>query len=417
MIIIRLALIALLLAFSSPMTGHAQDGAISTETGSALIEKDAAMAVKIREIIDELDGFEDITVMVSSGIVTLRGTTLDPSAGERLGELVTRVEGVVAIENSIATSTDIAERLSPAMTRFMGRLKQGIAFVPLALVGLLAFGLIVVVGFFLARQNQPWNRLAPNAFIADIYRTLIRLASIAFGVVVALDILGATALLSTILGAAGILGLALGFAVRDTVENFIASLLLSVRQPFRPNDTIEIGGDVGKVIRLTSRATILLSLDGNHIRIPNATVFKSRIINYTRNRGRRFQFPMQAAVGEDTGKAQDRGIAELNRLEFVLEKPAPTAWIDKVDDGGTTLCFAGWIDQHESHFEHARGEAMRLVKLALKEPKSSRAKKPDVRDVSTVNAGAEEVELDKLVENDRDANLESDLLARDGMDE
>ncbi len=417
MIIIRLALIALLLAFSSPMTGYAQDGAISTETGSALIEKDAAMAVKIREIIDELDGFEDITVMVSSGIVTLRGTTLDPSAGERLGELVTRVEGVVAIENSIATSTDIAERLSPAMTRFMGRLKQGIAFVPLALVGLLAFGLIVVVGFFLARQNQPWNRLAPNAFIADIYRTLIRLASIAFGVVVALDILGATALLSTILGAAGILGLALGFAVRDTVENFIASLLLSVRQPFRPNDTIEIGGDVGKVIRLTSRATILLSLDGNHIRIPNATVFKSRIINYTRNRGRRFQFPMQAAVGEDTGKAQDRGIAELNRLEFVLEKPAPTAWIDKVDDGGTTLCFAGWIDQHESHFEHARGEAMRLVKLALKEPKSSRAKKPDVRDVSTVNAGAEEVELDKLVENDRDANLESDLLARDGMDE
>ena len=68
------------------------------------------------------------------------------------------------------------------------------------------------------------------------------------GIVVALDILGVTALLSTILGAAGIAGLAIGFAVRDTVENFIASVLLSMRQPFRPNDVVEIEGDIGKVI-------------------------------------------------------------------------------------------------------------------------------------------------------------------------
>ncbi|MCB0384011.1 MAG: mechanosensitive ion channel, partial [Bdellovibrionales bacterium] len=51
------------------------------------------------------------------------------------------------------------------------------------------------------------------------------------------------------------------------------------RQPFRPNDTVEIEGDQGKVIRLTSRATILLSFDGNHIRIPNSTVYKARIVN------------------------------------------------------------------------------------------------------------------------------------------
>lgn len=56
--------------------------------------------------------------------------------------------------------------------------------------------------------------------------------------VIALDVMNATALISTILGAAGIIGLALGFAVRDTVENFIASIMLSIRQPFRPNDTV-----------------------------------------------------------------------------------------------------------------------------------------------------------------------------------
>lgn len=414
---IRLAILALALAISAPLQMQAQDGTISTETGTALVEHDAAMAVKLREIIGELDGYDDITVMVSSGIVTLRGTTIDASAGEKLSEIVGRIEGVVAIENQVTTSTNISERLSPAMEKIWSRIAQIIAFVPLALVGLAAFFLIVFFGFFIARRRQPWDRLAPNAFIADIYRTLIRLATIALGVVVTLDILGATALLSTILGAAGILGLALGFAVRDTVENFIASLLLSMRQPFRPNDTIEIGGDVGKVIRLTSRATILLSLDGNHIRIPNATVFKSRIINYSRGRGRRFQFPMQLAANEAPGEAQDRGLTELERLDFVLEKPAPTAWIENVDSAGTGLCFAGWIDQHESHFEHARGEAMRLVNLALERPKSSRAKAPEARDVSTGKAGAEDAHLIKLVESDRNENNEGDLLTRDGMDE
>ena len=413
----RFILLSLFLAFHPPATSLAQDGTINTETGVAQTEKDAAMAVKIREIIGELDGYDDITVSVSNGIVTLRGTTVDASAGEKLTDLVGRIDGVVAIENGVTISTDIAERLSPAIHRFVIRAKQVMAFLPLALIGIGAFAVIVFAGFFIAKQRQPWDRLAPNPFIADIYRTIIRLVAISFGVVVALDILGASALLSTILGAAGIIGLALGFAVRDTVENFIASLLLSIRQPFRPDDTIEIGGDIGKVIRLTSRATILLSPDGNHIRIPNATVFKSRIINYTRNRGRRFQFSLDIGADLDPAKAMDRGVEELKRLPFVLDKPAPGVWIEAVGDKATKLCFSGWIDQRESHFDHARGEAMRLVKHAIEKPKGSRAKAPEARDVSAVSAGGEEVELQKLAESEREANRETDLLMRNGADE
>ena len=71
------------------------------------------------------------------------------------------------------------------------------------------------------------------------------------GLVLALDIAGATALLGTILGAAGIVGLAVGFAVRDTIENYVASLMLSLRQPFRANDLVKIDEFEGRVIRLT----------------------------------------------------------------------------------------------------------------------------------------------------------------------
>lgn len=355
-------LICLLLPFSAlAQTAEQPTGTITlTDDASA----DAAIANRIRDILGELDGYEDISVTVSSGIVTLRGTTLDPGKAIRLNELTSRVEGVVAIENAVQESTDVVERLNPAMERFRIRAVQLIAFLPLALVALSVFVLVVIFGFWLARRQQPWERLSPNAFIADIYRQIIRLLFVVGGLVIALDIVNATALLSGILGAAGIVGLAIGFAVRDTVENFIASIMLSIRQPFRPNDTVEIEGDTGKVIRLTSRATILLSFDGNHIRIPNSTVFKSRIVNYSRNAERRFTFSLSVASDAELDHARTRALQVLNDLPFVLPVPEAAAWVESVGDSWVSLSMAAWINQNETNITLARSEAIRLTQAA-----------------------------------------------------
>jgi len=286
--IVWLVLLSLVL-WNTSLTAQTADGPIAT---TDVAELDAQIANRMREILGELGGYEDITVVVSDGVLTLRGTTETTSQANELTPLANRIEGVVAVKNEVTETAELVRRLNPAVERFQARIDQLIVFLPLALIALAAFMAVVFVGFMIARAKQPWERLAPNAFIADIYRQLLRIIFVIFGIVIALDIMNATALLSTILGAAGIIGLAIGFAVRDTVENFIASVMLSFRQPFRPNDTVEINGDQGKVIRLTSRATILLSFDGNHIRIPNATVFKSRIINFSQNAERRFKFDL-----------------------------------------------------------------------------------------------------------------------------
>lgn len=358
-------IIALLLFLLAPLALSAQT---DQPTGTIGVEDDAntdaAVANRIRDIIAELDGYDDITVTVSSGIVTLRGTTLDTPTATRLNEIAGRVEGVVAIKNNVVETTEVMERINPALDRFVARMWQIIAFLPLALVALAVFFVVVFIGFFLARREQPWKRLSPNEFIADIYRQIVRLVFIVGGLVIALDIVNATALLSGILGAAGIVGLAIGFAVRDTVENFIASIMLSIRQPFRPNDTVEIEGDTGKVIRLTSRATILLSFDGNHIRIPNATVFKSRIVNFSRNAERRFTFALSVDAGCDLDAARHMAIDTLNTLPFVLETPEVSVWIESVDDFWVTLCMAAWINQNETSITLARSEAIRLTQAA-----------------------------------------------------
>ncbi|WP_299285954.1 mechanosensitive ion channel domain-containing protein [uncultured Tateyamaria sp.] len=359
------ALILTLCLMGSVAFAQTADQPQGTITVTDSATQDAAIAVRIRDILGELDGYDGVTVAVSSGIVTLRGTTVDTAAATRLSELVTRVEGVVAIENEVTETTDVAARLNPAVNRFRTRIEQAVALLPLIGVAVVAFGLVLLAGILIARMKYPWDRIAPNAFIANIYRQVVRMVFFVSGLVIALDILGATALLGTIMGAAGIVGLAIGFAVRDTVENFIASIMLSIRQPFRPNDTVEIEGDIGKVIRLTSRATILLSFDGNHIRIPNATVFKSRIVNFSTNVERRFEFEIGVASDADLSAIRDLATQTVADLPFVLKVPEPVVWIERIGDGAIFMSVTGWIDQGATSLVRAKGEALRLVKSAI----------------------------------------------------
>ena len=357
-------ILILLLALAAPAAAQegAPAGPIATTSDGA---GDAAIRQRLTGILAELDGFDGVRVAVAEGVVTFTGEAVDGVALERLDEIAGRVDGVVAVENEAIASADVAERLDPALGRIRDRVAQAIAFLPLLGIALTVFLLIAALGWLISRARWPWDRIAPNAFVASIYRQLALIAVVVLGAVVALDILNAVALLGTILGAAGIVGLAIGFAVRDTVENFIASVMLSFRQPFNPGDVVEIEGDIGKIVRLTSRATVLLNLDGNQILIPNATVFKSRLINYTRNPERRFQFEIGVAPDADLEHIRALIRGTLDAAPFVIAEPAPLVWIDRIGDGAIFLQVTGWIDQRETNIVVARGEALRQAKAAV----------------------------------------------------
>jgi small-conductance mechanosensitive channel len=425
----RYLFICLTLFFAQPAFAQEEGGTISASSSN---QQDAAIANRIRDILDALGTSGDITVVVDDGVVTLRGTANSAPEVTQTANVAARVEGVVAVRNEITETTEIARRLDPAMDRFRTRIDQLIAFLPLALIGAVIFFAITLTGFWIARLRQPWDRIAPNAFIAELYRQLVRLVFIIAALVIALDVMNAAALLSTILGAAGIIGLALGFAVRDTVENFIASIMLSIRQPFRPNDTVEINGDQGRVIRLTSRATILLSFDGNHIRIPNATVFKSRIVNFSQNTERRFLFSL--LIDRETDLAAARAMMEetVQDLPYVLDTPAASVWIENLGTVGAELVVTGWVGQHTTSVVLAKGEAIRQVKRALLAAnvllpdatqtvlvKRAEAPTPGLAEnanVATVTAEADHA-LSRIVAAERDADGAEDLLRADAEKE
>lgn len=396
-----LAMLASGLLFGATHTAAAQgeNGQAAIAAGDDAIG-DTEIEDRIRRIYHEIAGLQDVAVSVRAGVVRLTGKVAELQVATQAEALASRVEGVVAVTNEIEEETSVSERLVPVYDRLETRLFQSINYFPLFLVALLFWAAVTGVGVLIAHWEWPWNRIAPNAFIANLIRQLVRIIFFVIGAVLALDILGATALLGTILGAAGIIGLAVGFAVRDTVENYIASILLSVRQPFRPKDFIAIEGYEGLVISLTSRATILMEPDGNHIRIPNSTVFKGNIVNYSTNPDRRFIFKIGVGPDCDIDKALETGERTIRDLDFVLDDPVADGWIDDFGDSTVVLCFTGWINQTKTDFLKARSEAMRLVKRAL-EANGFELPEPTYR--LRVDGGVGGGELPRLTSTDTDA--------------
>ncbi len=328
---------------------------------------DANIETRIEGIFAEIPALSKIGVTARRGVVTLSGEVPTLEDSKRAEAIAARVAGVVTVESSVERNLDVSQNLAPVLERMKTGARDLLKSLPLLAVALVIIAIAWILGGFLSRRTKFWQTVAPNIFLAELFAVGFRFIFLLIGMFVALDVLGATAVMGALLGSAGVIGLAIGFAVRDTIENYVSSIMLSIRQPFRANDHVLIGQNEGRIIRLTSRATILMTLDGNHLRIPNSTVYKAEILNYTRNPERRFEFEMGIDADDDPADAIATGLAALKDMPFVLDEPKATARIEQVGDSNIVIKFLGWVDQREADFYKARSAGIRVVKNVLED--------------------------------------------------
>jgi len=330
-------------------------------------DTDEPLTSKLRKAFRQVDGLEEVRLEVRGGVAVLRGTVPSLEAKYQAEELATKLEGVLAVDNGLTVENRVSERITPALSSLYDKLSSILSFLPLLLVAGVLFTLFIGMGSVFTRWDWFFSRFSDNVFVQDLLKQVTWFIFAIVGSLVALEVLEATALVGALLGTAGVFGIAIGFAFRDMAENSLASVLLSLRQPFSPNDHVVIDGNEGKVVRLTSRATILLTLDGNHLRLPNSSVFKAVILNYTRNPERRFTFQVGIGVDEELAPAQALAVKTLLESPGIIEEPRPQCLVQNLGDSNVVLELLAWVDQEKSEYLKVRSEAVRRVKEAFDE--------------------------------------------------
>ncbi len=216
---------------------------------------------------------------------------------------------------------------------------------PELIARLLRIVVTAVAGLFLVRvvgiamRRVFMKKSTPQRLM--IARKVVNYTGFVLVTMVVLNELGVK--LSALLGAAGIVGIAVGFASQTSMSNIVSGLFLIWEKPFAVGDVIRIGGTTGIIHSIDLLSVKIRTFDNLFIRIPNEKILSSEVTNITRFPIRRVDIKLQVAYREDLGRVQEvlKDIARLNH--YSLDEPEPLVLLNEFADSGIEILFALWV--------------------------------------------------------------------------
>lgn len=203
---------------------------------------------------------------------------------------------------------------------------------------------IIIVGLFLARVVRRYLGIAARRFgdahQAFVIRQIGYFTVLAIVVVSVMRELGFD--LSVLLGAAGILTVAVGFASQTSASNLISGLFLMSERPFTPGDVVQVGSTIGEVLSIDLLSVKLRTFDNLYVRIPNETLIKSELTNLTRFPIRRIDLTIGVAYKENIKRVEEVLFEVADANPLCLEEPKPLLIFLGFGDSSINLQFSVW---------------------------------------------------------------------------
>lgn len=219
------------------------------------------------------------------------------------------------------------------------------------------FGVAIVVGIALRFGVERFLR-GRNEIIARLVARTFLFLAVVIGLVYALSTLGIR--VGLLLGGLGIGGFALAFAMKDSLENLIAGIILQIRQPFDYEDLVEIGEFEGSVDDINLRSVEMTLFSGERVTMPSSHVLQNPITNLTTNGTRRIDITVGVSYDVDVTEACDLLTEAMQGIDGVLDDPAPTTTFDGFGSSSVDLTARFWIRSDASYFDVQRAVATAL---------------------------------------------------------
>lgn len=330
------------------------------------VARDEEIRARLQSVLVATGWFVEPQVRVDQGIVFLNGRTATEELKKWAGDLARNTQDVVAVANRMVVPEPSVWDLGPAWSGLASLWRDFIRSLPFLLVGMSILALSAVAGVMASRAAKAFMRQRIEArLLRAVVAGAVGALVFLIGTYIVLRVSGLTQLALTVVGGTGLVGLAVGIAFRDITENFLASIFLSMQRPFETGDLVEIAGVTGYVQQLNVRTTIVMALDGNLVQIPNATVYKSTLRNFTTNANRREDFVVGIGYDDSITDAQEVARAVLAEHPAVLDDPEPSVLVDSLGSSTVNLRVYFWLNGCEHSWLKVRSSVIRLVKRAF----------------------------------------------------
>ena len=330
------------------------------------VVKDEDIQKRLDSIIQASGWFDQARISVNEGIVVLEGQTSQDKYSAWAESLASKTDGVVAVINKIDLNFNESWSLQPAADEATSMFKAAIRALPLIVSGLV----VLLITYLLAKlitslTHRVLQKRISNTFILKLTARMLAIPVIVIGLYLILRLTGLTQLAVTVIGGTGLLGLIIGIAFRDIVENFLASILISLQRPFSIGDIITVDSHKGVVQSVTTRGTIIMTLDGDHVHIPNSTIYKSVIVNLTANPNTRMNFLVGIGYDDNIAEAQQIISDIFSQHEAILDQPEPLILIENLGASTINIRAYFWVDNEKHSPAKVRSAVIRLTKRAF----------------------------------------------------
>lgn len=220
-----------------------------------------------------------------------------------------------------------------------------LSMTPRILFGFVVFTVFLMIGRLVSRGiRRIGNRADRDSRAARMIGRFISLVFGVLGLVMALQVMGLTAIATSLLATGGIMAVVLGFAFKEIGENILAGIMLSFSRSFNVGDVIESDGMRGVVRAVNTRDVHIRTADGCDIFIPSAAIFRNALRNYTRDGLQRVSFQVGIDYGDDPAAARQLILDVIATCPGVLRTPPPAVEIAELADAYVRMQGHLWVD-------------------------------------------------------------------------
>ncbi len=227
----------------------------------------------------------------------------------------------------------------------------------------ITIGVSLLVSSLFYRRFEKRGRHDLGVMIKGLIKWSILIVGILFAATIVIPSLK----LGEIIGGLGIGSVAIGFAFKDILQNWLSGFLILLRQPFEIGDQIEINGYVGTVKHIQTRSTLIKTYDGQRVVIPNSEIYTNVITVKTAYRIRRSHYDVGVGYGDNLDQACDIIKNTIINIEGVEKDPEPQVFPWDLAASWVTIRIRWWTDSRRSDVVNIRSHIILNVKKSLDE--------------------------------------------------